>query len=142
MEDAATAEIARVQLWQWVKYGSKTVSRPVLGCQSLLLPLHRPTQLLPHLPELSSASIPIRPADPTPQDSGKTITAAYLQPIFSEESSKVSKLPGIDSEHVKIASEYMIGQVKAQWPSDFLTSDLMGHLEGVGTAGTARKAAL
>jgi malate synthase len=27
MEDAATAEIARVQLWQWVKYGSKTVSR-------------------------------------------------------------------------------------------------------------------
>ena len=26
MEDAATAEIARVQLWQWVKYGSKTVS--------------------------------------------------------------------------------------------------------------------
>ena len=25
MEDAATAEIARVQLWQWVKYGSKTV---------------------------------------------------------------------------------------------------------------------
>jgi hypothetical protein len=26
MEDAATAEIARVQLWQWVKYASKTVS--------------------------------------------------------------------------------------------------------------------
>jgi hypothetical protein len=26
MEDAATAEIARVQLWQWVKYGSKTDS--------------------------------------------------------------------------------------------------------------------
>lgn len=25
MEDAATAEIARVQLWQWCKYGSKTV---------------------------------------------------------------------------------------------------------------------
>lgn len=28
MEDAATAEIARVQLWQWCKYGSKTVSLP------------------------------------------------------------------------------------------------------------------
>ena len=27
-EDAATAEIARVQLWQWCKYGSKTVSCP------------------------------------------------------------------------------------------------------------------
>jgi malate synthase len=25
-EDAATAEIARVQLWQWSKYGVKTVS--------------------------------------------------------------------------------------------------------------------
>lgn len=29
MEDAATAEIARVQLWQWVKYGSKTVRTPL-----------------------------------------------------------------------------------------------------------------
>jgi hypothetical protein len=27
-EDAATAEIARVQLWQWVKYAQKTVSPP------------------------------------------------------------------------------------------------------------------
>jgi hypothetical protein len=25
-EDAATAEIARVQLWQWFKYAQKTVS--------------------------------------------------------------------------------------------------------------------
>lgn len=47
----------------------------------------------------------------------------------------MSKLPGIDAAHVKIASEYMIGQVKSQWPSDFLTTDLMGHLEGVGTVG-------
>ena len=29
MEDAATAEIARVQLWQWVRYGS-TIVRPFL----------------------------------------------------------------------------------------------------------------
>ncbi|KAK4685891.1 malate synthase, partial [Tremellales sp. Uapishka_1] len=101
MEDAATAEIARVQLWQWCKYGSKT-------------------------------------------ETGKTITPAYLQPIFSEEAAAVSKLPGIDPSHVKIASEYMIGQTKAQWPSDFLTSDLMGHLEGVGTVGGGvnRKAGL
>ncbi|WVQ64250.1 malate synthase A [Kwoniella botswanensis] len=96
MEDAATAEIARVQLWQWVKYSSKT-------------------------------------------DSGKTITPSYLQTIFSEESSKVSKLPGIDPSHVKIASEYMSSQVKAEWPSDFLTSDLLVHLEGVGTVGGATK---
>ncbi|ORX35126.1 malate synthase [Kockovaella imperatae] len=92
MEDAATAEIARVQLWQWCKYGSKT-------------------------------------------DSGKSITPSSLQPIFSEESAKVSSLPGIDANHVKIASEYMLNQVKATWPSDFLTSDLMVHLEGVGTVG-------
>lgn len=36
MEDAATAEIARVQLWQWVKYGSKTVrSLIVLLCSRI-----------------------------------------------------------------------------------------------------------
>ncbi|KAK8844808.1 malate synthase A [Kwoniella newhampshirensis] len=99
MEDAATAEIARVQLWQWSKYGSKT-------------------------------------------DTGKTISPSYLQPIFSEESAKVSKLPGIDPHHVKIASEYMAQQVKAQWPSDFLTSDLLGYLEGVGTVGGQKKASL
>lgn len=103
MEDAATAEIARVQLWQWVKYGSKTVS-----C-------------------LSSAS---HLADH--QDSGKAITAAYLQPIFSEEAAKVAKLPGIQSDHVKIASEYMLSQVQGQWPSDFLTTDLLDHLDGSG----------
>ncbi|AAW45155.1 hypothetical protein CNBL2980 [Cryptococcus deneoformans B-3501A] len=95
MEDAATAEIARVQLWQWCKYGSKT-------------------------------------------DSGKDINPSYVQTILSEEASKVSKLPGIDPSHVKIASEYMAQQVKAQWPSDFLTSDLLGYLEGVGTKGGAK----
>ncbi|KAL1405340.1 Malate synthase, glyoxysomal [Vanrija albida] len=87
MEDAATAEIARVQLWQWVKYGSKT-------------------------------------------NTGKTITAAYLKPIFEEESKAVSKLAGVSAQNVKIASDYMQGQVKAQWPSEFLTSDLQCHLEG------------
>jgi malate synthase len=86
MEDAATAEIARVQLWQWVKYGSKT-------------------------------------------ESGKKIDSAYLQPIFSEEAAKVATLPGVDPSHVKIASEYLIGDIKAQWPSDFLTSDLMPYLD-------------
>ncbi|CAD6567733.1 MAG: hypothetical protein TREMPRED_003914 [Tremellales sp. Tagirdzhanova-0007] len=99
-EDAATAEIARVQLWQWCKYGSKT-------------------------------------------DTGKLINPANLSPIFFEESAKVSKLPGIDAAHVKIASDYMLAQVKSQWPSDFLTSDLMCHLEGVGTVGgSATRASL
>ena len=66
-----------------------------------------------------------------------------LGPIFAEESEKVAKLPGIDAAHVKIASDYMLAQVKAVWPSDFLTSDLMHHLEGVGTVGgTIQKANL
>ena len=50
-------------------------------------------------------------------------------------------MPGIKAEHVKIASEYMLAQIKAEWPSDFLTSDLMVHLEGVGTVG-GQKASL
>jgi malate synthase len=53
----------------------------------------------------------------------------------------VSALPGIKAEHVKIASEYMLSQVEAEWPSDFLTSDLMIHLEGVGVVG-GQKASL
>jgi hypothetical protein len=63
-------------------------------------------------------------------------------PIFEEEGKKVASLPGIKAEHVQIASEYMQGQVKQTWPSEFLTSDLMIHLEGVGTVGSSRKSAL
>ena len=74
-------------------------------------------------------------------DSGKTISPSYLQPIFSEEAAKVSSLPGIDASHVKISSEYLISQVKGVWPSDFLTTDLMGHLEGVGTVGGSQNKA-
>jgi malate synthase len=70
------------------------------------------------------------------------INPSYLEPIFSEESAKVASIPGIDANHVKIASEYMLSQVKGKWPSDFLTSDLMIHLEGVGVSGGARKSAL
>jgi malate synthase len=101
MEDAATAEIARVQLWQWVKYGCKTVS--------------------------SSCVLQGQGADI--QDSGKKIDAAFLQPIFSEESAKVSALPGYSRSDVKIASEYLIGDIKSQWPADFLTSDLSRYLD-------------
>lgn len=75
------------------------------------------------------------------QDSGKTVTPDYLAPVFSEEGEKVASLPGIKAEHVKIASEYMQSQVKQEWPSEFLTSDLMVHLEGVGTVGSSVKKA-
>lgn len=77
----------------------------------------------------------------TGQDSSKTITPDYLAPIFNEESEKVASLPGIKAEHVRLASEYMQGQVKQEWPSEFLTSDLMVHLEGVGTIGSSVKKA-
>lgn len=75
----------------------------------------------------------------TKTSSGKTINLAYLKPIFAEESAKVAKLPGISAKHVQISSDYMLSQVAATWPSEFLTSDLQGHLEG-GSA--PRKAAL
>jgi malate synthase len=55
--------------------------------------------------------------------------------VFSEESAKVASLAGIKPEHVKVSSDYMLSQVQSKWPSDFLTSDLMIHLEGVGTVG-------
>lgn len=70
----------------------------------------------------------------TSQDTSKTVTPEYLTPIFEEESKKVASLPGINAEHVKIASDYMLQQCRQTWPSDFLTSDLMVHLEGVGSA--------
>jgi hypothetical protein len=76
------------------------------------------------------------------KDSNKSITPEYLAPIFEEEGKKVASLPGIKAEHVQIASDYMQGQVKQTWPSEFLTSDLMIHLEGVGTVGSSRKSAL
>ncbi|ODN86817.1 malate synthase A [Cryptococcus wingfieldii CBS 7118] len=87
MEDAATAEIARVQLWQWVKYGAETAE-------------------------------------------GTKITPAHIQSLLSTSSATVSKLPGIDPLHVKVAAAYMAGQIKQEWPSDFLTGDLMGVLDG------------
>lgn len=86
MEDAATAEIARVQLWQWSKYSSKT-------------------------------------------DSGKTISAKHLKPIFDEEAINVGKLAGISQDQVNIAKEYMLSQLSQKWPSDFLTTDLYKYLD-------------
>jgi len=75
------------------------------------------------------------------QDSGKTIDAAFLQPIFSEESAKVSSLPGYNGADVKIASEYLMGDIKSQWPADFLTSDLSRYLDAE-RAPTGNKASL
>lgn len=86
MEDAATAEITRVQLWQWVRYGARL-------------------------------------------DNGQPVTAEYIDKLIKELSPGIKKLaPGVKDEHVQVAVEYLKGQVRKQWPSEFLTSDLMPYL--------------
>jgi len=86
MEDAATAEITRVQLWQWVKYGSRL-------------------------------------------ESGKPVTVEYIDALVKELEPSVKKIaPGVKDEHVRVAAEYLKAQVRKPWPSEFLTSDLMGYL--------------
>ncbi|KAF9467445.1 malate synthase [Collybia nuda] len=86
MEDAATAEITRVQLWQWVRYASRL-------------------------------------------ENGQPITAEYIDGLIKELSPGIKKLaPGVKDEHVQVAVEYLRSQVRKQWPSEFLTSDLMPYL--------------
>lgn len=86
MEDAATAEIARVQLWQWVKYAAR-------------------------------------------MNSGQPVTVPFVDQIIDELTPTIkSVVPGIKEEHLKITTNYLKGQIRQQWPSDFLTSDLMPFL--------------
>ncbi|KAF9064736.1 malate synthase [Rhodocollybia butyracea] len=86
MEDAATAEITRVQLWQWVKYSSRL-------------------------------------------DSGQYITAEYVEKLIDEMAPGVKKLyPRVKEDNLKVVVEYLKGQIKKEWPSEFLTSDLMPYL--------------
>lgn len=101
MEDAATAEITRVQLWQWVKYGSRL-------------------------------------------NTGEPITIAYIERLISELAPGIRKLaPGVKEADVKIGMDYLKGQIRQQWPSEFLTSDLMPFLaERDGVEPRFHKAAL
>ncbi|OSD06926.1 malate synthase [Trametes coccinea BRFM310] len=85
MEDAATAEITRIQLWQWVKYGMRTA------------------------------------------DTGEVITAAYIDKLV-DEIAPTLKSATITEENLDIVSRYLKAQVRREWPSEFLTSDLMGYL--------------
>jgi len=87
MEDAATAEITRVQLWQWAHYAVRIA------------------------------------------DDGRPITVGMIDKVIQEVESGLGKLvKGLKQEDVSIAAEYLKGQVRKQWPSEFLTSDLMGWL--------------
>ncbi|KAI0039470.1 malate synthase [Auriscalpium vulgare] len=88
MEDAATAEIARVQLWQWVRHGARL-------------------------------------------DSGEPVTAAYVDGLLDDgavEREVRAAVPALQDEHLKIVRAYLKEQVRGQWPSEFLTSDLMPYL--------------
>lgn len=87
MEDAATAEITRVQLWQWVRYGSRI------------------------------------------SDTGELITVEFVDKLVGELAPGIKGLvAGVKEENVKFAMEYLKGQIRRQWPSEFLTSDLMPYL--------------
>ncbi|KAH9036921.1 malate synthase [Lactarius hengduanensis] len=89
MEDAATAEIARVQLWQWVHYGVR-------------------------------------------DDTGATITADYITKLTDAAVPEVRKaVPTLRDEHLHTVAKYLKEQVRRQWPSEFLTSDLMPYLAAV-----------
>ena len=87
MEDAATAEITRVQLWQWVHYNTRIA------------------------------------------DTGELITTTYVDNLIAQLAPGLGKIvAGLKPENVRIAQEYLKSQIRAQWPSDFLTSDLMPYL--------------
>ncbi|POY75923.1 hypothetical protein BMF94_1007 [Rhodotorula taiwanensis] len=85
MEDAATAEISRSQLWHWVKHGASTTD-------------------------------------------GKKITTAYVDKILDEETQK-TKSSGLDAKRVDLCARYLKDQIRAPLLSDFLTTDLMPHLD-------------
>lgn len=85
MEDAATAEITRVQLWQWVKYGSRI------------------------------------------NDSGEIITAELVDRIIDEVVPSL-KSPVVKEQNLDIVARYLKKQIRQEWPSEFLTSDLMSYL--------------
>ncbi|KAH6906424.1 malate synthase [Coprinopsis sp. MPI-PUGE-AT-0042] len=84
MEDAATAEITRIQLWQWVKYGMRV------------------------------------------DDTGEVLSVEYVDKLIDEITPTIKKIvAGVKDENVSIARDYLRGQIRRQWPSEFLTSDLM-----------------
>ncbi|KAJ6489480.1 malate synthase [Mycena vitilis] len=86
MEDAATAEITRVQLWQWVKYAAR-------------------------------------------MDTGQPVTVPFVDGLIAELAPGVTKLaPGVKEKDLKVAVDYLKGQIRQEWASEFLTSDLMPYL--------------
>ncbi|THH06063.1 hypothetical protein EW146_g9729 [Bondarzewia mesenterica] len=62
-------------------------------------------------------------------DTGEPITAEYVDALVEEVEPEVRKaVPALKEEHLKIVKDYLKSQVRKQWPSEFLTSDLMPYL--------------
>lgn len=85
MEDAATAEITRVSLWQYVKYGSRV------------------------------------------SDTGELVTGEYVDKLI-DEIIPTLKNASITEKNLDIIGRYLKKQIRQEWPSEFLTSDLMTYL--------------
>ena len=85
MEDAATAEITRVQLWQYVKYGSRLA------------------------------------------DTGEFVTAELVDRIV-DQTVPTLKSATLSEKNLEVVAKYLKKQVRQEWPSEFLTSDLMSYL--------------
>ncbi|KAG8905993.1 hypothetical protein FRB99_007850 [Tulasnella sp. 403] len=100
MEDAATAEIARLQLWQWVYHGASL-------------------------------------------DNGKLVTPELIDSYIKTTALGVTKtVSGVTNKHVEIAAKYLSEQIRREKPSEFLTVDLMGYLEGGNGAIVSRRSLL
>ena len=62
-------------------------------------------------------------------DTGELITAEYVDKLVEELAPGVKSIvAGVKEENVKLAKEYLKKQVRKEWPSEFLTSDLMPFL--------------
>nr|GAT56018.1 malate synthase [Mycena chlorophos] len=66
---------------------------------------------------------------PNQYHTGEAVTAELVDELVSELAPGVKKIaPGVKESDVKIAAEYLKKQVRKEWPSEFLTSDLMSYL--------------
>ena len=74
----------------------------------------------------------LQPRAPQPQriaDDGRPINVEMIDKVIEEVKPGLGRLvKGLKQEDVELAAEYVKGQVRRQWPSEFLTSDLMSWL--------------
>jgi len=102
MEDAATAEITRVQLWQWVKYGSRLDTG-----------------------EIVTASLVDKEIDESVKKGVKGVEGMSILTFKSGLS--ICSYTAV-AKNVKMVGDYLKTQIRQTWPSEFLTSDWMGYL--------------